>query len=383
MLTVRFVVFGGAGDMGRRAVRELAVTPGVRRVTVADRNLVAAEAVRDRLAADPAVRCEVEAARVDVLDRGAVVALMREHDVAVGAAGPFYLLEEPLVRAAIEARRPYVSLCDDHDAAGRVLALDGEARAAGVPILTGLGWTPGLSNLCARHAAATLDTLEAAHIAWAGSSADSEGMAVVLHTMHIFSGRVTTYAARRWTQVAAGTEPERVTFPAPIGPVAVFHVGHPEPVTLPRFLPGLREVRLKGGLREPALNSLAVTFGRLGLTGTHARRRGLAAALKPLLPLLERLGPQPVPASGLVVRVRGRKQGARVERVYSAAGHMADLTAVPLALGALWMAQGRITARGVFAPEAEGGPEPEGFFRELEDRGVRVNRPGRGGDGAF
>lgn len=369
---MRFVVFGGAGDMGRRAVRELAITEAVEKVTIADRNAPAAQAMQDRLAADPAVRAEVAAAGVDVLDRAAVVALMLEHDVAVGAAGPFYLLEEPLVRAAIEARRPYVSLCDDHDAATRVLALDDQARAAGVPILTGLGWTPGLTNLCVRHAADALDAVEAAHIAWAGSSADSEGMAVVLHTMHIFSRRVTTYTGGRWVDVPAGTEPERVSFPDPIGPVTVFHVGHPEPVTLPRFLPGLREVRLKGGLSEPSLNFLAVAFGRLGLTATHTRRRRLASALKPLLPTFERLGPRRKAASGFVVRVQGRKDGQPVERLYSGVGHMADLTAVPLALGALWMAHGCITARGVFPPEADGGPEPQAFFSELKQRGVHV-----------
>ena len=372
---MRFVVFGGAGDMGRRAARELAVTPGVERVTLADRNRAAAEAVRDRLAADPAVRCRIEAVAVDALDAGAAAALMRQHDVAVGAAGPFYLLEEPLARAALAARRPYVSLCDDHDAARRVLALDEEARAAGVTILTGLGWTPGLSNLCVRHAAGRLDRVEAAHIAWAGSSADSEGWAVVLHTMHIFSGRVTTYAAGRWQEVPAGSEPERVAFPAPLGTVTVFHVGHPEPVTLPRFLPGLREVRLKGGLTEPLLNRLAVLFGRLGITASHRRRQRLAAVLKPLLPLLERLGPPPVPASGLTVRVRGTRERRPVEWTYAATGPMAALTAVPLALGALWLAQGRAGAPGVLAPEAEGGPEPEAFFRQLERRGVRVRRP--------
>lgn len=358
--------------MGRRAVRELASTPGVEAVTIADRDGTAARAVRQRLAADPAVRARLEAAQVDALNRPAAVALMREHDVAVGAAGPFYLLEEPLARAAIEARRPYVSLCDDHDAAARVLALHEEARETGVAVLTGLGWTPGLTNLCVRHAADTLEAVESARIAWAGSSADSEGMAVVLHTMHIFSRHVATFAGGRWLEVPAGTEPERVTFPEPIGTVTVFHVGHPEPVTLPRFIPGLQEVRLKGGLSEPSLNALAVAFGRLGLTATHARRRRLASLFKPLLPAFERRGSRREPASGFVVRVWGRQGGQRVERVYTGVGRMAELTAVPLALGALWMARGRIRARGVFAPEADGGPEPRGFFEELAERGVRV-----------
>lgn len=371
---MRFVVFGGGGDMGRRAVLELVRTPGVAQVTVADRNLEAARSVAAEVSRGAAAGCRVTAEAVDVLVPGSAAGLMAGHDVAVGAAGPFYLLEEPLARAAIEARRPYVSLCDDHDAARRVLELDEPARAAGVTILTGLGWTPGLTNLCVRHAAQRMDRVEAAHIAWAGSSADSRGWAVVLHTMHIFSGRVTSFAGGGWEEVPAGTGAERVDFPPPLGSVTVFHVGHPEPVTLPRFIPGLQEVRLKGGLSEPVLNRLAVVFGRWGLMATHGRRQRLGAVLKPLLPLLERVGAPSRPASGLVVRVRGRAAGRAVERVYRAAAPMANLTAVPLALGALWTAQGRIQGPGALAPEAPGGPEPEGFFRELEARGVVIER---------
>ncbi|HEY8487570.1 MAG TPA: saccharopine dehydrogenase NADP-binding domain-containing protein [Thermaerobacter sp.] len=376
---MRFVVFGGGGDMGRRAVLELVRTPGVAQVTVADLNLEAARSVAAAAGAQAAAGCRVTAEAVDVLAPGAAAALMAGHDVAVGAAGPFYLLEEPLVRAAIDARRLYISLCDDHDAARRVLALDEPARAAGVTVLTGLGWTPGLTNLCVRHAAQRMDQVEAAHIAWAGSSADSRGWAVVLHTMHIFSGRVTTFAGGRWEEVPAGTGAERVLFPPPVGPVTVFHVGHPEPVTLPRFIPGLQEVRLKGGLSEPALNRLAVSFGRWGLMASHRRRQRLGAVLKPLLPLLERIGAPGQPASGLYVRVRGRAGGRAVERVYRAAAPMASLTAVPLALGALWMAAGRIQGPGVLAPEAPGGPDPEEFFQELERRGVVVQREGPAG----
>ena len=371
---MRFVVFGGAGDMGSRAVRELARTPGVAQVTVADRDLEAARSVATAAAEEAAPGCRVVAEAVDILAPGAAAHLMAAHDVAVGAAGPFYLLEEPLARAAIEARRPYISLCDDHDAARRVLDLDEPARKAGVTILTGLGWTPGLTNLCVRHAAQRMDRVEAAHIAWAGSSADSRGWAVVLHTMHIFSGTVTSFAGGRWEEVAAGTGAERVEFPPPLGAVTVFHVGHPEPVTLPRFLPGLQEVRLKGGLSEPALNRLAVAFGRWGLMATHRRRQRLGAVLKPLLPLLERVGAPSRPASGLVVRVRGRVGDQVVERSYRAAAPMASLTAVPLALGALWMAQGRIEGPGVLAPEAPGGPDPEAFFQDLAERGVAVDR---------
>src|SRR5690606_8198905 len=112
-------------------------------------------------------RAEIRAAVLDIRDHQATARLMAEHDVAVGAAGPFSLLEEPLVRAAIAARRPYVSICDDGDAVQKILPLDAEARDAGVPIVTGLGWTPGLTNLAARRLADQLDQVDRIHIAWA------------------------------------------------------------------------------------------------------------------------------------------------------------------------------------------------------------------------
>ena len=40
---MQIIVLGGAGDMGSRAVEDLATTEGVRRVTIADRNVPAAE----------------------------------------------------------------------------------------------------------------------------------------------------------------------------------------------------------------------------------------------------------------------------------------------------------------------------------------------------
>ena len=76
--------------------------------------------------AAPSARIELEVA--DARNRDAVVDVMQRHDVALGALGPFYIFEEPMVEAAIAARTPYVSLCDDADAAAAALKHDGAAR---------------------------------------------------------------------------------------------------------------------------------------------------------------------------------------------------------------------------------------------------------------
>jgi len=106
--------------MGSRAVEELAAEPDVEQVTIADRERMTADAHAHRIGG-----C-VDTLTVEATDHHAVIKAMRGYDVAAGALGPFYLFEELLVRAAIEADVDYVSICDDWTAARDVLdRLDG------------------------------------------------------------------------------------------------------------------------------------------------------------------------------------------------------------------------------------------------------------------
>ncbi|AEB10931.1 saccharopine dehydrogenase family protein [Marinithermus hydrothermalis] len=355
---MRIGVLGGCGDMGSRAVEVLAERPEVEEVRVLDANAEAGRALEQRFE-------RVRFQAVDARDRASLVAALAGLDAVASALGPFYLFERPLAEAALEAGVPYVSLCDDHEAAKAVLELDAAAREKGIAIITGLGWTPGLTNLAARRLYAELGGLEAVRIFWAGASADAKGHAVVLHTLYAFNGFVPRFVDGLFEWVPAGSAPEPVAFPPPVGTVLNYYLGHPEPVTLPRYLPVAR-VELKGGLSEQLLNSLGGVLARLGLFRTHARRERVSRLLKPLLPPLERLSPG-VAASAW--RVEGSHAGQR--KAYWGAGRMRDLTGVPLALGALFLAEGRVERTGAFAPEAEGFPHMA-FWEALEAYGVRA-----------
>ena len=97
---MQIIVFGGAGDMGSRAVEDLAHTAGVDRVTIADRDADGAHALAGSLRRAVA---EVDVVVVDASAHDALVAAMSGYDVAASALGPFYRFEKLLVRAAIEA----------------------------------------------------------------------------------------------------------------------------------------------------------------------------------------------------------------------------------------------------------------------------------------
>ncbi|MCL4515091.1 MAG: saccharopine dehydrogenase NADP-binding domain-containing protein [Firmicutes bacterium] len=365
---MKIVVLGGAGDMGSRAVRDLAAQTDVSKLTIADIQEVRAHKLAEELNSP-----KVSVARVDATDPESLKQAISGHDVAASAIGPFYKFEAPVARAAIEAGVNYVSICDDYDAAAKVLEMDEMARERGLRVLTGLGWTPGMTNVAARKGADQMDETQEINVAWAGSSADSQGYAVVLHTIHIFTGLVPSFRDGKRIEVEAGTAGEVVSFPAPIENVNVCHLGHPEPVTIPRFIKGLKVVTLKGGLTEPLLNKLAIAIARMRLTNTRRKKDAVGRIIKTALPVLEKLGKPGIPISGLRVDVRGLYKGKPRHLVYKAANHMNNLTGVPLAVGALMLGRGQIQRKGVFAPEAEGAVDPALFFAELAERGVFVS----------
>ncbi|HHW74591.1 MAG TPA: saccharopine dehydrogenase [Firmicutes bacterium] len=363
---MKVIVLGGAGDMGAEAVKDLIGNTDVGQVTIADINTEAAW----RLAAALGDR-RVVVRRVDARVHGELVEAIKGHDVAAGAMGPFYLFERGVAEAALDAGVDYISICDDHDAVEGVLPLDHRAVAEGRKILTGLGLSPGITNLLARKGYDELEKVNSVKAYWAGSAGDSEGLAVILHTIHIFSGMITSFQEGRSQQIRAGTGREVVEFLPPLGRVVTYHLGHPEPLTLPRYLKGIREVSLKGGLTENYLSILAKAMARLGLTSTVAGKQLLGAILKKALPYFP--SDRGKNFMGARVDITGMKKGKSVRITYLLVDHMKRLTGIPLSIGAYMMAQGKIKGRGVFAPEAEGAIDQDYFFNELARRDIKVH----------
>ncbi len=341
--------------MGSRIAREL-LERSPATVVVADRRLEAAR----RLASGLGGRAE--AVFVDA-DREATLA---GADAAVGALGPFYRFALPCLRAALEARVAYVDICDDWEPLEAMRGLDPAARAAGVTAITGLGWTPGLTNLLALKAARALERVEEVRIAWAGGAADSEGLAVVAHLLNAVRGEVPTFRDGRRVGVAALSGEERVEFPPPLGPVRVFHCGHPEPLTLPAAL-GARAVSLKGGLTPDWNNRVLGLFARLGLLRTRERRETLARWVHRVEGAFRVGG---LPWSGARVEVSGVAGGSRQVLTYVVVDRMARLTSVPAATGALMLARGEVRSPGVHAPEEV--LDPDAVLQEAQGRGLRV-----------
>ncbi len=359
---MEIMVLGGAGDMGSRAVEDLALSEGVRRVTIADRNVAVARQIAERLAGREAT---VDVRPVDANNHPELVEAMRGYAVAASALGPFHLFETRLVRAAIEAGVPYASLCDEWEAAGAAIdRFDEPARKAGVTVITGLGTSPGLSNLGIRYLADQMDRVRRADVSVFQPLKAGGGEAVVRHMLHIITGQVVAWRNGKRVMLPACSEERVVEFPH-FGPIQVWNMGHSEPETLPRFIPGLDEVNFFMGFGRGA--GLFIRPARWGLLNSRAVRTAVARAVS----LMERMSAAEEPEEGAVrLDVWGEKAGQEVHSLICGIGQMREATGLSLAIGALMLARGELLTQsgGVYAPEA--CLDPRTFFTRLREKGI-------------
>jgi saccharopine dehydrogenase-like NADP-dependent oxidoreductase len=209
----KLLILGASGDMGSYALKLSSTFPIYTQITIGDINEKRAnELIKD--IEDP----RVDFQKVDAYDHNALVKLMQNYDIIISAIGPFYIFGPLVANAAIKAKKPLIDICDDYGPTIEVLKMDKEAKAAGVPIFLGYGWTPGCSNILARYGHDKLDKdfPIKCNISWAGGAADSEGLAVVYHVLYAVTGKIPSFLGGKMENVPAGEGYEKVEFPAPL-----------------------------------------------------------------------------------------------------------------------------------------------------------------------
>jgi len=360
---MKIVVFGGAGDVGSRAVEDLVVSEGVTSVTIADRDTVSAMRLEARLRGKGA---PVRVRTVDARSHGALVLTMKGHDVAASALGPFFEFEPRLVRAAIDARVDYCSICDDWDAADKVMQFHDEARRVGTRVLVGLGASPGLSNVGVSCLADRVDEVDRVEVFVFLPPDMGGGGAGVEHGLHIMTGKVASWREGRKELVDACSEHRVVELPGP-GRVKLWNMGHSEPLTLPPYLPGVRNIDFFMGFGVGS--ELLIYPARAGaFKFGPVRRRLLQFAA-----LVDRIVVRDKRGNGAVrVDLWGKKAGRDVHHMLCGVGTMRDVTGLSLSAGALMLGSNNVLVSegGVYPPEA--CLSPSIFFPAMQARGVAV-----------
>jgi saccharopine dehydrogenase-like NADP-dependent oxidoreductase len=364
---MKTIVLGGAGRMGHVAVEGLVESGVASEILIADKTMERAETLAQNLSR-PGVT--VAARSIDVNDSRALSRLLQEGDLALGAIGPFYAFEEHVVRAAIESGVDYLSICDDYEATQVVLGLDGFARERGVRIVTGLGMSPGITNMLASYGYEKMERVKRINVSWSAPAYGSVSEAVMRHTFHCFRGQVPTFLNGEETWVQAGKGTEKKTFPRPIRISKVWYVGHPEPVTLSKYLTGVEEVTIKGGITPAWMAHLIMLSARVHLFESSQGMEIWMRVPNPLT-LLRRKKQAEEIVLGMRVDIIGEKGGEEIHSAYGCAENMAKATGLSLAIGAQMFLRDDVRVQpGVMAPEVVF--DPKIFLKELRKRDILI-----------
>ena len=368
------LILGAGGRVGGETARMLKQRGKVTGLILADRDLEAAKAV--------AVEVGGEAVSLDAADTSALVGHMRKASMVLNTVGPFSKLGIGVLTAAIEARVPYADVNDELEPIQEIWrsrTLHNEAAKAGIPVIVCLGTSPGLTNIIARYGADKMDEVRSINMALA-TGPWSTSIGVWEHRLHVNQGQATIFRDSAWIEVPAMSEPERIQFPwKPYG-ANVRIVSHPEPLTLPRRFPTLKEVTMKIGYPD-FMNELIEKLVAWGMSSTEKINvgdhsiapRDMVAAYLASATADRAFGFSAMRRESFSVRqirLVGTRAGRDVATTYQACfvGGPRE-TALPLVIAAELLSAGKIQQRGILAPE---DLDPQPFIEELIAAGVRT-----------
>lgn len=365
------LIVGGYGNAGAQISRLLRVHSDVA-IRVGGRDLGRAQAFVDDL---QLARRDVEAAaaggrttalRVDLLDRASVERAMTGVDLCIVAAGS--ASSSVAVDAALDVGVDYLDIQVGRSKADRLLALDEQARAAGVTLVTDGGFHPGLPAAMVRYAIDRLGTLERAVvgsvIAVDWRHLQPIARSTVADMMEEFRDfAYEEYRDHAW--VRARRQPT-FAFPEPFGRRRASAMGLAEMHQLSDTVPQLGDTGFYVGGFNPVVDNMIIPAALLGMRAAPNR---LADPLGRLLHWgLLRFARPPY---GTVLQLEGNTADAP-SRVLMRISH-ADaytLTAAPVVACALQVIDGTATAPGAHTQAMI--VEPVSFFADLVRMGIDV-----------
>lgn len=360
----RIVVLGGCGGIGSIATRTVAVAGDFDEIVVADLREDAAEAFAAKVE-----HPKVASRAFDATDPGSIKATIGDADLVLNCVGPFYRFGAPILECAIDSGIDYVDVCDDLDATIAQLELDTAAREAGVCALIGMGNSPGLANVLAKYAAENLlDSVERVDIMHIHGGEPTEGGAVIKHRIHAMTNDIPVFVdgELRYVRMLEPSGQEFIvdTEFRDVGEFPVYPYPHPETITLPRYLTGLKRCTNSGVVFPLSYFDLTMDMVRAGTCTTEPIEVqgkdvipiefSVAHILSQRARLLAAAGIKG-PAGCLKIVVAGEKDGGDHRYVFSLSSTTegaGEGTGIPAGLAAILIQRGEIGGAGVHPPEA-------------------------------
>jgi lysine 6-dehydrogenase len=386
----------GSGMMGSAAAFDMARTPQVSSVTLADSDTKRSRDVAarvNRIAGEKKVR----AVALDAADEKAAARLMHGHDAALSAVP--YFLNLGLARAAVEARCHFADLGGNNTVVRQELALSNKAEKRGVSLAPDCGLSPGMASILGGELVRRLGgRADALRLYVGGLPAQPTPP---FHYQLVFSveGLINEYVepARilrrgKLTTIDPLTEPEDFHI-AGFSPLVAFHTSGGTS-TLPETFEGRVGECFEKTLRYPGHYDLLCELKELGLFSSEKMKfgncelsprammskifEGKFASKGPDVCIMRLEAHESVNRPGarglLGGRLKGRVASFTMVDHYDPKTDMSAMmrtTAFPASIVVQMLASGAISKRGGVLQELD--VPADLFVGEIEKRGIRID----------
>jgi lysine 6-dehydrogenase len=371
----------GAGLQGSACAYDLLQNPAVTQVRLADLRF-------DHL---PPFLAPLSGARLlpttlDVRDREAVLAVMRESD-AVMSAIPYYFNLQ-LAECAVEAGVHFCDLGGNTEIVFQQKELAARAKAKGITVVPDCGVAPGMVNIFAEHGIRQLDAVESVRI-YVGGLPQQPEPPLNYQIVYSLEGVLDYYTTLSWVvrngkraQVVALSERETVSFPKPAGDLEAFHTAGGLSTMAWRYEGKIPTMEYKT-LRYPGHAEIMETIRELGLLDLEpVDVKGQKIVPRDLF--VSVVGPKLTKPTGkdilaLRVTVKGTKGGKLATRQFDlidkydeqhGISAMMRTTGYSLSITGQMQVRGEVAPPGVWTPD-ECMPAAR-YIEELRKRGMDV-----------
>jgi saccharopine dehydrogenase-like NADP-dependent oxidoreductase len=389
------VLVVGCGAQGKVISTYLSRSLETGRVILADVNVETCQQHSARLK-----NGKLSAHAVDAGNVGSVAKLAEDSDVIVNAVPPRFNV--PLMDAALKSDTDYVDLAfgPPYDTFDQQMQKDAMFKERKLTALTSTGSSPGIVNVIVAHAADELESVESIKLRIGDVMHSKEPISTWSPDTMLgdMAEEPVVFDNGEYRRVPPFSGEEVFNFPQPIGPQPTFMHVHEEAITLPRFIgKGLRYLDIKLGTPDmPMIKSLydlgLCSAKPIEVDGTSIVPRRLLLKLFPPTPTPEEIETK-LKAGVIidayqtyVIEITGRRSDKNLAYTYTVtapslrqvqemmpgATHESYLTGNSAALFTEMLGEGRITTKGVIAPECMERDARQEFLNRIAKLNVKI-----------
>lgn len=381
----KVLCLGGAGRICRESALDLVQYSDFARITIGDTDERAGQEVVQWLN-----DLRVDFRKVDVKDRAAAVATMRDYDIVMD--GTTIVLNGLSTACIAEAGCHGINL----NGFGEEYPFDALFKAHGRTHIPGFGMTPGTTDMMARYAIDRLDTVDTVRISHGAFRPIAFSASITETTSYEYDPKLPSrvvYENGQFIQVPPFARPLDVALPEPYGTHPEYIIPHSETKTVAAYLEAqgktARLIEVRGTWPPKNMQLVRALYDWGILRNDPIRIAGVQIGIMDAVSAY--LMQYPVGREtelygyALHIDVTGTKDGKALRYLLTHTHPASDgsvagweklraytrCVGIPMGIATALIAQGRVKRTGVVMPEF--AFDPEEIFRELEKRQIIIH----------